>query len=149
MFTTLTGEADAEPRYKNGYYGDGTAIDRIPQPDRETYTLYDYRRRLATYRADQDLLLSHQQFAWIPVWDDHGTSAPCLRDLKCNAADMCTDPTFSEVADNTWRDGSAELNNTQDSFVKDGGVSTDQRKMNAVRAYFEWMPIRQVDMDDK
>jgi alkaline phosphatase D len=27
-------------------------------------------------------------------------------------------------------------------------VSVDQRKMNAVRAYFEWMPIRQVEMDD-
>ncbi|KAE8445639.1 hypothetical protein EG329_012936 [Mollisiaceae sp. DMI_Dod_QoI] len=73
---------------------------------------------------DLDLLLSHQQFAWIPVWDDH------------------------EVADNTFRDGSAELNNTEDSFIKDGGVSVDQRKMNAVRAYFEWMPIRQVEMDD-
>lgn len=32
--------------------------------------------------------------------------------------------------------------------MKDGGVSVDQRKMNAVRAYFEWMPIRQTDMDD-
>jgi alkaline phosphatase D len=32
--------------------------------------------------------------------------------------------------------------------VKDGGISVDQRKMNAVRAYFEWMPIRQVEMDD-
>ena len=32
--------------------------------------------------------------------------------------------------------------------MADGGVSVDQRKMNAVRAYFEWMPIRQVDMDD-
>ena len=30
----------------------------------------------------------------------------------------------------------------------DGGISVDQRKMNAVRAYFEWMPIRQVEMDD-
>jgi alkaline phosphatase D len=41
------------------------------------------------------------------------------------------------------------LNNTEDSFVKDGmGISVDQRKMNAVRAYYEWMPIRQVDMDD-
>jgi alkaline phosphatase D len=59
-----------------------------------------------------------------PVWDDH------------------------EVADNTYRDGAAELNNTEDSFLKDGGISVDQRKMNAVRAYFEWMPIRQVDMDD-
>lgn len=54
----------------------------------------------------------------------------------------------SEVADNTWRDGAAELNNTEASFVADGGISVDLRKMNAVRAYFEWMPIRQVEMDD-
>jgi alkaline phosphatase D len=40
------------------------------------------------------------------------------------------------------------MNNTEDSFLKAGRVSVDQRKMNAVRAYFEWMPIRQVDMDD-
>ena len=52
----------------------------------------------------------------------------------------------AEVADNTYRDGSAELNNTEASFVADGGVSVDQRKMNAVRAYFEWMPIRFVEV---
>lgn len=40
------------------------------------------------------------------------------------------------------------MNNTEDSFKKFGGISVDSRKMNAVRAYFEWMPIRQVDMDD-
>lgn len=45
---------------------------------------------------------------------------------------------LAEVADNTYRDGSSELNNTEQSFVMDGGVSVDQRKMNAVRAYFEW-----------
>ncbi|KAL8850880.1 MAG: hypothetical protein Q9221_004193 [Calogaya cf. arnoldii] len=110
--------------YANGDYGDGTNIGRVSLPDRQIYTLYDYRKRLATYRTDQDLLLSHRQFPWIPVWDDH------------------------EVADNTYRDGSSELNNTEASFIQDGGVSVDQRKMNAVRAYFEWMPIRQVDMDD-
>lgn len=55
----------------------------------------------------------------------------------------------AEVADNTFKDGSSQLNDTESSFVEDGGVSVDQRKMNAVRAYFEWMPIRQVDMDDK
>lgn len=55
---------------------------------------------------------------------------------------------LAEVADNTYRDGSSELNNTEASFVEDGGVSVDQRKMNAVRAYFEWMPIRQVEMAD-
>ncbi|KAL9049370.1 MAG: hypothetical protein Q9162_007249 [Coniocarpon cinnabarinum] len=110
--------------YKNGDYGEGQTIGRVPQPDKEIYSLYDYRRRFANYREDFDLLLSHQQFPWIPVWDDH------------------------EVADNTYRDGSSELNNTEQSFVQDGGVSVDQRKMNSVRAYFEWMPIRQVEMDD-
>jgi phosphodiesterase/alkaline phosphatase D-like protein len=48
----------------------------------------------------------------------------------------------AEVADNTYRDAEADLNNTEASFIGDGGVSTDQRKMNAVRAYFEWMPLR-------
>ncbi len=110
--------------YKNGDYGHGQSIGRVPLPDRTIYTLYDYRKRIATYRTDLDLLLSHQTFPWIPVWDDH------------------------EVADNTYRDGSSELNNTEASFIGDGGVSVDQRKMNAVRAYFEWMPIRQVEMDD-
>ncbi|KAI5778308.1 phosphodiesterase/alkaline phosphatase D precursor [Geopyxis carbonaria] len=110
--------------YKNGYYGWGDALGRIPQPNKEIFSLYDYRKRLATYRTDLDLLQSHQHFPWIAVWDDH------------------------EVADNTWRDGSSELNNTEQSFVSDGGVSVDQRKMNAVRAYFEWMPLRQVEMDD-
>ncbi|CCC09565.1 hypothetical protein SMACR_03596 [Sordaria macrospora] len=110
--------------YKNGQYGWGDALGRVPQPDRLIFTLYDYRRRIATYRTDLDLVANHQQFPWIQVWDDH------------------------EVSDNTWRDGSGFLSNTEDSFIRDGGVSTDSRKANAVRAYFEWMPIRQVDMDD-
>ena len=110
--------------YKNGDYGHGQTINRVPLPDRTIFTLYDYRKRLATYRTDADLALNHQHYPWITVWDDH------------------------EVADNTYRDGSSELNNTEASFVQDGGVSVDQRKMNAVRAYFEWMPLRQVEMDD-
>ncbi|OAG11648.1 alkaline phosphatase [Paraphaeosphaeria sporulosa] len=97
---------------------------RATNPSDEIFTLYDYRTRIAQYRTDLDLLLSHQQYPWIPVWDDH------------------------EVSNNGYRDGSSGLNNTEESFRKDGGVSVDQRKMNAVRAYFEWMPIRQVDMDD-
>ncbi|KAF2267353.1 hypothetical protein CC78DRAFT_457557 [Lojkania enalia] len=97
---------------------------RATNPPREIFTLYDYRTRIAQYRTDLDLLLSHGQYPWIPVWDDH------------------------EISNNGWRGGSSGLNNTEDSFLKFGGVSVDQRKMNAVRAYFEWMPIRQVDMDD-
>ena len=123
--------------YKNGDYGWGQSIGRVPLPDRETYTLYDYRTRYATYRTDLDLLLSHQMFPWIPVWDDHGES------LTDRSSLQIADQTL-EVSDNTYRDGASELNNTEASFIQDGGVSTDQRKMNAVRAYFEWMPIRYV-----
>ena len=111
--------------YAEGEYGWGSSLGRIPLPDKQIYTLYDYRKRLATYRTDLDLLASHQHFPWITVWDDH------------------------EIADNTYRDGSSELNNTEASFMDQShGVSVDQRKMNAVRAYFEWMPLRQVEMDD-
>src|SRR4051794_17573202 len=49
-----------------------------------------------------------------------------------------TDTGNSEFANNIYRDGSSAMNNTEDTFIKDGGVSVDQRKMNAVRAYFEW-----------
>ncbi|KAI9892029.1 MAG: hypothetical protein M1814_002224 [Vezdaea aestivalis] len=110
--------------YANGEYGWGNSLGRIPLPDKEIFSLYDYRKRIATYRTDLDLVASHQQFPWISVWDDH------------------------EVADNTWRAGSSEMNNSESSFIKSGRVSIDQRKMNAVRAYFEWMPLKQVEMDD-
>ncbi|EDN06653.1 conserved hypothetical protein [Histoplasma mississippiense (nom. inval.)] len=106
------------------HLGDGSSIGRKIYPQKTIYTLYEYRKRHATHKTDEDLLLSHQTFTWIPVWDDH------------------------EVADNTYRDGSSLLRNIEGSFIFDGGVSVDQRKMNAVRAYFEWMPIRQVAMDD-
>lgn len=83
-----------------------TSTDPRPvQPEREIVTLYDYRRRLATYRTDEDLLLSHSKFAWIPVWDDH------------------------EIANNGYRDGFSGMNNTEGSFEEFGGVSADQRKM--------------------
>lgn len=85
----------------DGDYGYGESIGRVPKPERVIFTLYDYRARHATYRTDQDLLLSHANFPWIPVWDDH------------------------EVADNTYKDASSELNNTEVSFIEDGGVSVD------------------------
>ncbi|KAJ1331193.1 alkaline phosphatase D [Microdochium nivale] len=98
--------------------------ERASDPQREIFTLYDYRARHGQYRSDPDLQLLSQNWAWIPTWDDH------------------------EVSNNGYRDGSSGLNNTEESFIKSGGVSVDQRKMNAVRAYFEWLPIRQVDLDD-
>ncbi|KAL7629295.1 hypothetical protein AAE478_000815 [Parahypoxylon ruwenzoriense] len=98
--------------------------ERAHAPRKLLFSLHDYRTRHGQYRTDPDLQLASQNFAWIATWDDH------------------------EVSNNGYRDGSSGLNNTEDSFLKNGGVSVDQRKMNAVRAYFEWMPIRQVDLDD-
>jgi alkaline phosphatase D len=67
--------------FGNGKYGDGTALGRIPDPDREIVTLEDYRRRHAQYRRDPDLQEVHRRHPAVAVWDDH------------------------EVADNAWRDG--------------------------------------------
>ncbi|KAL4879874.1 PhoD-like phosphatase-domain-containing protein [Aspergillus karnatakaensis] len=108
--------------YENGVPG---VDERAVVPQREIFSLYDYRMRLGQYRTDEDLVASHQNFPWITVWDDH------------------------EIANNGYRDGYSGLRNTEESFNNYGPqISVDQRKMNAVRAYFEWMPIRQVDMDD-
>ncbi|RYP34941.1 hypothetical protein DL767_004018 [Monosporascus sp. MG133] len=99
--------------------------ERASKPQAEIFTLHDYRTRHGQYRTDADLQLLSQNYAWIPTWDDH------------------------EISNNGYRDGSSGLNNTEESFRNDGpGISVDQRKMNAVRAYFEWLPIRQVDLDD-
>ncbi|WVR09810.1 hypothetical protein IAU60_006886 [Kwoniella sp. DSM 27419] len=104
-------------------YGDGRDIDRVPMPNREIWTLDDYRERYKTYRSDPDLQLLHQTHAWQLVWDDH------------------------EVADNTWKAGSADSNDTLvGSF---NGTDFTQRKANAVKTYFEWLPIRTVETDDR
>lgn len=57
--------------YRNGTFGDGAALMRVPQPDRETVTLADYRLRHATYKSDPDLQEAHRQHPFITVWDDH------------------------------------------------------------------------------
>lgn len=55
-----------------------------------------------------------------------------------------------EVSDNSWKAGTADSN---DSVIGCGfspsGACFSDRKLAAVRAYHEWMPIRQVDVDDK
>ena len=61
---------------------------------------------------------------------------------------MCQDD--HEVADQAWKAGTADANDsaTGCSWSPSGACFTD-RKLAAVRAYHEWMPIRQVDPDDK
>ncbi|KAL8783705.1 MAG: hypothetical protein Q9213_004444 [Squamulea squamosa] len=100
-------------------YESATKGPRAHNPPRVLFSLFDYRTRHGQYRSDPDLQLLSKDFAWIPTWDDH------------------------EVANNGYRDGFSALNNTEESFRNDGpNISVDQRKMHAVRAYFEWMPIR-------
>ncbi|KAM5358482.1 hypothetical protein ACJZ2D_015240 [Fusarium nematophilum] len=106
-------------------YEMGKDGERATAPADTIFTLHDYRTRHGQYRTDPDLQLLSKNFAWLPTWDDH------------------------EFADNGYRDGFSGLNNTEESFLTDGPrVTVDTRKVNAVRAYFEWMPIRQTDLDD-
>ncbi|EIW60084.1 uncharacterized protein TRAVEDRAFT_145154 [Trametes versicolor FP-101664 SS1] len=91
---------------------------------RELATIADYRLRLNQYRTDVSLRDAHVKAPWIS--DDH------------------------EVADQSWKAGTANSNDSAVgcSFSPSGACFTD-RKLAAVRAYHEWMPIRQVDPDDK
>ncbi|KAF8959022.1 PhoD-like phosphatase-domain-containing protein [Flammula alnicola] len=99
--------------------GNGAHIGRQTL-GRELATIHDYRQRLNQYRTDQSLVFAHQHAPWITV------------------------------ADNSWKAGTADSNDTDVgcSFSPSGACFTD-RKLAAVRAYHEWMPIRQVDPQDK
>ena len=93
----------------------------------------DFRERLALYRTDSALLHAHEVGPWITVWDDH------------------------EIADNAWKAGTADSNDSTIAlgdnasgcaFSPSGACFTD-RKLAGVRAYHEWLPVRQVAADDK
>ncbi|GAA99626.1 uncharacterized protein L969DRAFT_94076 [Mixia osmundae IAM 14324] len=110
--------------YAAGDYGNATAIGRaIDSPLNELATLKDYEMRHRQYKTDPDSQAFHAHAAHIAVWDDH------------------------EVADNSYKAGSADSNNTVQGEV--GGLKFSQRKANAVTAYYRFMPIRQVSTDDK
>ncbi len=110
--------------YANGQYGDGTALGRIPDPLHEIVSLEDYRRRHATYKSDLDLQAAHARHPWITVWDDH------------------------ESANDSWKDGAQ--NHTEGDAVGDvdakgrGEGAWSARRLAAIRAYHEWMPIREL-----
>ena len=87
--------------------------DRVPLPDKEIVTLADYRQRHAQYKRDADLQAAHRQHPFICVWDDH------------------------EITNDAWKDG-AENHNPE---LGEGEYSV--RKRAGIRAYFEWMPIRE------
>ncbi len=99
--------------YANEQYGDGTKYGRIPSPNREMVALRDYRERHAQYKADPDSQAIHQQHPFIVTWDDH------------------------EFANNTWSGGAQNHNNDADEG------EWHARRLAAIQAYFEWMPIRE------
>ena len=57
--------------YPNKQYGDGTALGRIPAPDKEIISLQEYRERHAQYKADPDSQEIHRRHPFIVTWDDH------------------------------------------------------------------------------
>jgi alkaline phosphatase D len=99
--------------YANGTYGDGTRLGRVPVPDKEIVSLIDYRQRHEQYKRDPDLQAAHRQHPFICVWDDH------------------------EFANNTWKDGADNHNPDR------GEGEWSARKTAAIRAYCEWMPVRE------
>ena len=99
--------------YTNRDYGDGTRFGRSPQPNKEITTLSDYRTRHAQYKADPDLQEAHRQHPFVCVWDDH------------------------EITNNAYTDGA------QNHQVEEEEGDWFVRREAAVRAYFEWMPIRE------
>ncbi len=92
--------------------GNGRMLNRAPEPPHEIVTLDDYRTRHAQYKRDDDLQAAHARAPWICVFDDH------------------------EICNNPWT-GGAENHNPEK-----GEGDWYVRKAAALKAYREWMPIR-------
>ncbi|MFN3228280.1 MAG: alkaline phosphatase D family protein [Asticcacaulis sp.] len=86
---------------------------RLHQPPHEIVSLSDYRLRHAQYKADPDLQAAHARAPWIVVFDDH------------------------EITNDPWRDGA------ENHQPDDGEGAWAARKAVALKAYYEWMPIRE------
>lgn len=100
--------------YETG--GASTVPGRDHVPDHEIISLADYRQRHAQYKTDPDLQACHRQLPWICIWDDHETTNNSYQ----TGAENHTEATADAPNEGVW----------------------EIRKGWAVRAYFEWMPIR-------
>lgn len=90
----------------------GKKLGRIPSPPHEIVSLSDYRMRHAQYRTDPDLQAAHARAPWICVFDDH------------------------EIANNPWTSGAQNHN------PEKGEGDFYARKAAALKAWREWMPVR-------
>lgn len=102
----------------DGQYGDGAKLGRYPEPRGELLQLADYRARYASYRVDPDLQAVHAAHPFIVVWDDH------------------------EFANNAYWRGAQ---NHQPGPDREGIWAL--RRMAALQAHGEWMPVRDIFLD--
>lgn len=98
-----------------GTYGMNSAVagERPHDPPHEIVSLEDYRRRHAQYKSDPALQAAHAKAPWIVVWDDH------------------------ETANDSYATGAENHNPDK------GEGDWNARKARALKAYYEWMPIRE------
>jgi len=101
--------------YPMGGYATENAekLGRAPIPIHEMVTLSDYRQRHAQYKLDQGSIALHKHAPLIAVWDDH------------------------EFSNDAWKRGAE--NHSEDGSEGDFYA----RRSAAIKAYYEWMPIRE------
>ena len=101
--------------YPMGGYATDNAekLGRVPRPLHEMITLSDYRQRHAQYKLDKGSKALHKNAPLIAVWDDH------------------------EFSNDAWKRGAE--NHSEDGSEGDFYA----RRSAAIKAYYEWMPIRE------
>ena len=101
--------------YPMGGYATDKAkkLGRVPEPLHEMISLSDYRLRHAQYKQDQGSKALHKHAPLISVWDDH------------------------EFSNDAWKRGAE--NHSEDGSEGDFYA----RRSAAIKAYYEWMPIRE------
>lgn len=101
--------------YPMGGYATSNAkkLGRVPSPSHEIITLADYRERHAQYKLDHGSKALHRNAPMIAVWDDH------------------------EFSNDTWKKGAENhsIDGSEGDFYA--------RRSAAIKAYHEWMPIRE------
>ena len=101
--------------YNDRGYGtdDAQKRNRNPKPSHEIIALADYRIRHSQYKSDEGSKMLHAAAPLIAVWDDH------------------------EFSNDAWMRGA-------ENHAFDGSEGTfTKRRAAAIRAYMEWMPIRE------
>jgi alkaline phosphatase D len=101
--------------YPMGGYATSNAkkLGRVPSPLHEIITLADYRERHAQYKLDSGSKALHRNAPMVAVWDDH------------------------EFSNDTWKKGAENhaIDGSEGDFYA--------RRSAAIKAYHEWMPIRE------